>query len=319
MPNKQKILFVGCLYQSKKSSEPFDRYSEACEQTIIQSKKLFPHSCFELHMDESIPAETKNRLSCIAKVVIHQYPTLQNKFNVSLPSSAIMRRQNSGQLTKCMRLNVLFEEAWTKRYEYCIVLDVHDDFVHTAQLILSYLDAMTAEQQYLITQWKSRESDCPYDCTITKKKHQHFDAGLVISKKPYPSRQDMSFQEFCLAKIMRSPVKLVKGVEEMLIDEYLKSIDFYSLHESEITTMKHACKVADSFYNQTTTNQRIDRKPGASIVTKNHPPFSAQTNHLLGTNCDIYICTQIPQAFFKKKHAVAFVEESEPKKKRLNS
>ena len=301
----KKILFVGCLYQSNNAHEPFLGYAQACQKTIETSKRLFPNSSFEIHTDESLDKEMVKLLSHVARLVQHQYPIQQKSFPFSLNSTAQTRRYNVSQLTKCMRLNVLFSKEWAKQhYDYCIVLDVHDDFKKTATLIEHYLNEMSEAQHYLITQWQSTEADCPYDPVVTKKTHCHFDAGLVIAKKAFPSRDDLSFEEFCLARVMRAPTKLIKGVEEMLIDEYLKSQSFYTHHEAEILKLKHACKVDNLFYEPSTamktkinqTNQKNEK-----ILVKAHLAHSIQTNKKMGNVNEIYICTQIPSSFFQRK------------------
>jgi hypothetical protein len=190
-----RILFVGCLFKSQKKNEKFASYAATCQKTITSLQQLFPNCAFQLHVDDSVDPSIRNNFAKVAKVVLHNYPTAQEEYSFAMNSSVSMRRQNCDQLTKCMRLTTLFSKTWSDDFDYCIVLDIHDDINVTAKLIRQYLASMTPQQQYLLTTWKSTEQDCPYDPYITRKTHAHFDAGLVICKRPLPSRTDFSFAQ----------------------------------------------------------------------------------------------------------------------------
>lgn len=306
MQNRQKIKFIGCLYKSTRVDEQFQPYFETCLKTLRESKEHYPNSTFELHTDETL---NENEISLLAefadKVVVHHYPTLQKEYDFAMNSSATMRRKNCEQLTKCMRLARLFDEETFAGQDACVVINIHDNLATTAKLLNEYLSNMCDDLHYYLTTWKSSEPSCVYDSNITKSAHRHFDAGLVLAKKPLPSRDDIPFTDFCQARIMRSPGRLIKGVEEMLIDQYLKSQDFYRDYAKEIKSITHACKVDDLYYK--TKASEDSPKPTTckptNIITVQHKPHSKALNALLsarGTTADIYMCTEAPRKVNKK-------------------
>lgn len=293
------IRFIGCLYKSPKKAEQFESYFQTCLKTIQAAKTVFPESIFELHVDKTLNESEVEMLRFLgANVMLHQYPVSQKEYSSALFSSSATRIKNCDQLTKCMRLAPLFDAAKFSNQTICIVIDIHDDFSMTARLIQAYLSRENQAYDYLLTRWKSTESDCHYDDDVTFRTHYHFDAGLVIAKKPFPqSDEDMSFVDFCIAKIMQSPSRLIKGVEEMLMDEYLKEMDFYEKYKSKIKLFAHTCRVDRLFYE---TKAVANSQPviaataqrGQCIVQRHPAPQTQLSDNPLDS--EIYVCTQKP-------------------------
>lgn len=287
-----KIIFNACLYKSNRRDEIFNNYFETCKITIKNVKKLFSGSKFHLHVDTSITNYYLNILiNIVDKIFVHTFPTLQKDYEFSLNSSAIIRRKNCDQLLKCVRLFYLFDKTIFEECDYCIIIDVHDDFTKTAKYINTFLNT---EKDYMITNWKSSESECVYDSNVTEKTHFHFDAGLVITRKVLPSNSDISFEDFVTARIMKSSSRLVKGVEEMLIDEYLKSIGFYENYRDKIYTEEHSSEIDKLFYEDNSTPKRSCKKQKIlkEPIRITHKPFSVEVNKLI-PDFDIYICNDV--------------------------
>jgi hypothetical protein len=280
------ILFVGCLYKSSKKEEIFKNYLRVCQKTTELIQKYFPNSTFLLHIDDTINENEMKYFSNDITLVRHKFPTLQKSYKFEMSSSATMRKKNCDQLLKCIRLNTLFTYDDNK-YDKCIVIDVHDDFAKTYKLINKYNKIY--KQKYIFTQWKSIEYDCPYDNSINIHNHFHFDAGLTIVKQRLPSLDHISFIDFCMGRIFNSSRRLPKGVEEMLIDEYLNNIEILS--SNDIKIIKHTCEIENDFYKKNINLIEFDIDINNSYIV-NHNPFNKELNDLV-KNKDIYVCSQI--------------------------
>ena len=262
------MLFVGCFFRSKESK----KYLISCQDSIEKIFTYFPNSQIEIHVDESIDYSDLIYFPNSVKIVKHVFPLKNYKFEMF--SSAKMRKMNLDQLTKCVRLDRLFTFD-SNKYDFCIVFDIHDDFDKSYKLIQKYLKF---NQDYIFTKWKSYDS-CPYDETLHKKNHYHFDAGLCIVKKQI-RQLEIPFIDFCTARIFNSSSRLVTGVEEMLMDEYLKHLDL------DIKWVLHKCEVNPIFY----TNMEPIEYIGSVSDIVLHAPFSKDINELMIDN--IYICSQ---------------------------
>lgn len=294
-----KIRFIGCLYKSLKKSEQFESYFQTCLKTIQATKTLFPNSIFELHIDKTLNESEVAILTALCdSVILHQYLTSQRQRSIALFSTAATRVKNCDQLTKCMRLAPLFDPDKFSNQTVCVVIDIHDDFSVTAALIQDYLSRKNRTFDYILTKWKSTESDCSYDDALTIETHYHFDAGLVIAKKPFPLQEDISFEDFCIAKIFQSPSRLPKGVEEMLVDEYLKGMDFYEEYSKKIKWYGHTCNVDCLFINaKVEANSGVSvaaRKDRLKIAEHAAPAQSPSNDPFDPLAREIYVCTQMP-------------------------
>lgn len=288
------ILFTGCIYNmgyitTAQRKNDFAKYFSILLKNIEILKEQVSNSILEIHVDDVlIHYPHKTFLFEDSKTISEKLENFENVRVIKHEYTGITNKQriNADQFLKCMRLNTLFE--FTE--DYCVVIDIHDNITRSLKLIKEYINKMNKNNKdYLITTWKSKDSDCPYNSSVQSvKNHKHLDAGLVIAKKKIPKNEE-SFEDFCSSKIFGSHISLSKGTEEMLMDMYLR--DFYK--GANIIFTNHKCHLDTNFYENDNKEYKVNSVPKdlkrqkRSIEVRKHN-FKKIYNHYDG----IYVCGQ---------------------------
>ncbi len=228
--------------------QTFSRYHAAAVEFGAYMSSAFPNARFVAHVQSSIDV-TDIVAACRGRCVVHAY-------------SFTSRKRGVAWLVGAMRFRTLWEDDGP-----VVVMDIHDDFDIQIRELRKLWNTMTKRGADVgVTYWPSHERECANGTALPGRLHRHTDAGLLVWKDGGDARKATRrrcFVDFCSDAVQKLRV-LPRGVDEMLLDEFMTSCGVYGLptvvFKRHVHAMRHTAPQKES-------HEGVASSPGAPIHT----------------------------------------------------